>query len=394
MSRGHMAEFVVRQLSGLRVLPSLADVDTSSFPVIGTHNGSFHCDEALACGMLRCSGQFRAANVLRTRDAKTLDRCSIVVDVGGVYDADALRFDHHQPTFHDTMKTPKSMYRTRLSSAGLVYKHFGREIIQRYVEVALSSSYRAELLKMGSWSESRKNLSEAELDTVFDIVYKNFVEHIDGIDNGVNSFGPATETVAASGCSADAQSASCVRNYAVTTTLSDRIGRLMPWWNEGGDGNPESENTAFLQAVELALSEFVAAVHFFTFSWMPARGLVEDAFHAAESVHPSGRIIVLKERFCPWKDHLLEIEAEHGKVGHVLYVLFSDKSGWRVQAVPKDAVSFESRKPLPWKGIRDADLSEASGVEGCVFVHVSGFIGGNKTYEGALQMATKALVAV
>ena len=32
------------------------------------------------------------------------------------------------------------------------------------------------------------------------------------------------------------------------------------------------------------------------------------------------------------------------------------------------------------------------GVPGGVFVHASGFIGGNATYEGALAMARKALV--
>lgn len=55
--------------------------------------------------------------------------------------------------------------------------------------------------------------------------------------------------------------------------------------------------------------------------------------------------------------------------------------------------SFESRKPLPevWRGVRDEKLSEVSGVEGGVFVHASGFIGGNKTYEGALRMAELAL---
>jgi uncharacterized UPF0160 family protein len=34
-----------------------------------------------------------------------------------------------------------------------------------------------------------------------------------------------------------------------------------------------------------------------------------------------------------------------------------------------------------------------SGVPGCVFVHASGFIGGNATYEGALEMARLSLAA-
>jgi uncharacterized UPF0160 family protein len=56
--------------------------------------------------------------------------------------------------------------------------------------------------------------------------------------------------------------------------------------------------------------------------------------------------------------------------------------------------SFENRRdigPKAWHGLRDAALSEAAGVPGCVFVHASGFIGGNATYEGALEMARLSL---
>ena len=36
-------------------------------------------------------------------------------------------------------------------------------------------------------------------------------------------------------------------------------------------------------------------------------------------------------------------------------------------------------------------LSAAGGIAGCAFVHETGFIGGNATYEGALAMALKTL---
>ena len=42
-------------------------------------------------------------------------------------------------------------------------------------------------------------------------------------------------------------------------------------------------------------------------------------------------------------------------------------------------------------GLRDDVLSEKSGIEGCIFVHASGFIGGHKTKEGALAMSFAAL---
>ena len=64
-----------------------------------------------------------------------------------------------------------------------------------------------------------------------------------------------------------------------------------------------------------------------------------------------------------------------------------------MQAVAVAPDKFESRKPLPspWRGLRDEELSKESGIPGCVFVHMSGFIGGNQTYDGALTMAKAAL---
>jgi uncharacterized UPF0160 family protein len=77
------------------------------------------------------------------------------------------------------------------------------------------------------------------------------------------------------------------------------------------------------------------------------------------------------------------------------YVIYPDETGgnWRVQAVPISPESFESRKglPEPWRGFRDEDLSRISGIDGCIFVHASGFIGGNKTKDGAMEMAKRAL---
>lgn len=61
-------------------------------------------------------------------------------------------------------------------------------------------------------------------------------------------------------------------------------------------------------------------------------------------------------------------------------MLYPDETGgnWRIQAVPIAPESFESRKALPeqWRGVRDDALSQLSGVDGCIFVHASGFIGG------------------
>lgn len=69
------------------------------------------------------------------------------------------------------------------------------------------------------------------------------------------------------------------------------------------------------------------------------------------------------------------------------------RTSWRVQAVAVGPDRFESRKPLPqhWRGLEGKELSEIAGIPGCVFAHMSGFIGGNQTYQGALKMARASL---
>ena len=77
------------------------------------------------------------------------------------------------------------------------------------------------------------------------------------------------------------------------------------------------------------------------------------------------------------------------------YVLYPDGSSgaYRIQAIAVHPTSFDTRHPLPseWRGLRDDVLSQKSGIPGCIFVHAAGFIGGNKSFEGALAMARKAI---
>lgn len=67
-----------------------------TMPTIATHSGSFHCDEALGCWLLKRTEPFKAAEIIRSRDPAVLATADIVIDVGGVYDESTLRFDHHQ----------------------------------------------------------------------------------------------------------------------------------------------------------------------------------------------------------------------------------------------------------------------------------------------------------
>lgn len=70
---------------------------------IGTHSGVFHCDDAMACFMLKCLPKFKDAEIIRSRDESVLKDCDVVVDVGGVYDHATQRYDHHQRGFTETL---------------------------------------------------------------------------------------------------------------------------------------------------------------------------------------------------------------------------------------------------------------------------------------------------
>uniref|UniRef100_A0A8C8AHB5 Uncharacterized protein n=1 Tax=Otus sunia TaxID=257818 RepID=A0A8C8AHB5_9STRI len=111
-------------------------------------------------------------------------------------------------------------------------------------------------------------------------------------------------------------------------------------------------------------------------------------------VDASGAVLELPQGGCPWKEHVLALERALALPRPLQLVLFPDRSGqWRVQSVPTGPHTFQSRLPLPepWRGVRDEALSQLTGIPGCVFVHASGFIGGNRTREGALEMARRTL---
>jgi uncharacterized UPF0160 family protein len=48
---------------------------------VGTHNGSFHCDEALGCFMMRLTSKFSDAEIVRSRDPKVGVRVRVCVCV-------------------------------------------------------------------------------------------------------------------------------------------------------------------------------------------------------------------------------------------------------------------------------------------------------------------------
>ncbi|CAD5223705.1 unnamed protein product [Bursaphelenchus okinawaensis] len=337
---------------------------TSSDKYIGTHNGKFHCDEVFGCWMLQQLPQFKDHIILRTRDPEVLSTCDIVLDVGGVFDHKAKRYDHHQREFCETMATLSCtiedgkmvtrktlQYNTKLSSAGLIYAFYGKEVIKAIL--------------------NDEKVDDETVDFYYDRLYKHFVESVDAIDNGIKSHDEPSK-------------------YIIPVSLEGLVEDLNPPWNED-----ESPDVKFEEAMKVVGTIFRDKVLYIHKSWMPARKIVEDAVNSRFDVHESGRVIVL-EQCCPWKQHFFMIEEEQSIGGKIVYAIYpGDKDGnsWRIQSVPvSENTEFDNRWPLPqdWRGVRDNALAEKIGIKTASFVHATGFIGGAKTKEAAILMADKA----
>lgn len=215
--------------------------ENMSLSKIGTHNGSFHCDDALACWMLKQLPLFKDAKIIRSRTPEILDSCDIVVDVGAIFDHGKRRYDHHQRDFTDTFNSlqPEKPWTTKLSSAGLVYVYYGFELIKIKMEKNLGSEVSDEMVKL-----------------IYDKVYENLIEEIDAVDNGISQTDEAPR-------------------YKISTTLSMRVGNLNPRWNE--ESSDEILMERFEKAMVIVSEEFLDRVSYYQLAWLPARDMVKEA---------------------------------------------------------------------------------------------------------------------
>ncbi|KAG9222835.1 hypothetical protein CCMSSC00406_0000476 [Pleurotus cornucopiae] len=281
-------------------------------------------------------------HISRVWDPAILQTCDIVVDVGAVYDESKQLFDHHQRSFTEVFGHG---FTTKLSSAGLVYKHFGKEVISNVTQLPTD---------------------DEKVETLWLKMYKEFIEAIDAIDNGIAQYPADVKPL-----------------YRSRTDLSSRVGHLNPTWNESVDA--QAVDVLFGKASALTGEEFLGRLKYYANAWLPARNLLIASIANSLNVDPSGKIIVF-EQFLPWKEHLFELEEQQQtpEDSKAIYVVYPDEmaGAWRIQAVPVSPESFQSRKALPeaWRGLRDDELSSVSKIEGGIFVHASGFIGGESLH--------------
>lgn len=149
-----------------------------------THSGRFHTDEVSAIALLEILFGEKST-IYRTRDLGLIEELSstgttgttgtaYVVDVGEVYDPLRRRFDHHQEdmdmSFFELIGRKRDFKKCKIpvSSLGLVYHTYGRDLIKAQIS-----------------KKTESELSSEEMERLYKRFYTVLCRDIDANDNAV-----------------------------------------------------------------------------------------------------------------------------------------------------------------------------------------------------------------
>ena len=314
---------------------------------IATHSGSFHADDVFGVGVLM--GIFPSHSLVRTRNTERIEAADFAVDVGGLWDFDKGRFDHHQRSFKgarparlvDGVETAGVAY----ASAGLVWSAYGPAYIK-----ALASNHGFEL----------DSQALAEIARSIDM---SLVQFLDIVDTGQGDVAPGI------------------------FGLSALIAQLNTNWMEekGLDAGTKAQlqESRFREAMTITRTLLDRAI-IKKVSQLRAMDIVRQAPRLLD-----GKVLHLQEGGMPWTRVVVD------EMPEVMFVIYPDSDGdqYQVKTVPVEPGSFTARMDLPksWAGLRDQELAAVTGVPDSVFCHMNLFIGGAKSLDGAIRLAELAL---
>ncbi|GKT34361.1 Metal-dependent protein hydrolase like protein [Aduncisulcus paluster] len=361
--------------------------EKKQLPVLVTHDGASHADDMLSYFLLRQLDEYKENILIRTRDEGIIKSADVVFDVGGEYDPEILRFDHHQGSYHEVFS--EATKDVTMAAFGLLYKHFGKRILKQ-------------------WFPSKLHDDE-KLDFIHSYIYLKWVREIDAIDNGIAV------------CDGDLK-------YTLQTTLSQRLHvkedllkdqmraeREEQFKQDKEDGKIPKEQEfkfsltdeeyidIFKQFSDYAGTEFKDfATH--SLEMLKLLKITKKAFEKRYEVHSSGKIMDMNYKGYCDKDILVILEdnaiADAKKDGkpipaRVLYFLYGrDEAHTRVRAVGVRNHPFRCRAPFPeaWRAkTSDKEYEHAIGVKGVTFIHKTGFLAATVDHESGMALAIKAL---
>ncbi|NDG40044.1 MAG: MYG1 family protein [Betaproteobacteria bacterium] len=314
---------------------------------IATHSGSFHADDVFGVGVLM--GVYPAHTLVRSRQDELIDAADFAVDVGGIWDIERGRFDHHQRGFDGARPARRvdgnDAHGVGYASAGLVWSVHGTAYVQ-----ALAGSVGVPL-DPNAVAETVRSIDAS------------LVQYLDIVDTGQGSVAPGI------------------------FGLSALIAQLNTNWMEEHGltslAKAQLQESRFLEAIAIT-RKFLDRAIIKKISQFRSHDIVRRAQRLLD-----GRVLYLQEGGMPWT-HVVVAE-----MPEVMFVIYPDSEGeqYQVKTVPVEIGSFLARLDLPkaWAGLRNQELAAVTGVQDSVFCHSNLFIGGARSMEGALRLAELAL---
>lgn len=367
--KGPLGVFTIEDEEELKIL--LNKYSDKNIKKVITHSGYFHADEVMGCLLIRYLKDYKNYIIIRSRNFDVIKYGDIVLDVGDIFDHEKLRYDHHQKTFTDSFS---DKFNIRLSSAGLIYKFYGKESIKNIIK---------------SWGLSNEYLNEKENENIEFIhirIYETLIKMIDAIDNGYEKYDKK-----------DKNGNQIIINYNNESGYCKRVHRLNINYQKLKNFSFD-EN--FILALNLAEEEFIESLSFICFIHMPGYIYVKNAYDNRFSFHKSGQVIYL-ENESPWKEHLLKIEEEHlerienkNDYKPILYTI-SKMPGDRfvIGTVPLKLGSFAYKKGIAksLRGYSNDTNDMIVNISDIKFIHKSGFTGGTLSLKSAIEVVELSL---
>lgn len=306
---------------------------TFSPVTIVTHNGKFHADEVSSVAMLMYLYD-DYCNIIRTRDENTIQNADIVVDVGGVYDSETHRFDHHQDEFQlQEQGVP-------LSSLGLVFRKFGSEFVKKLLR------------------KHKLQFPDNVIHVLQQSLYLQYVQEIDAIDNGMY---PKMNGLP-----------------KLRTNVSNIVSKM----NHYDPFDDEKQYHCFMRAVKYTLDIMkVTLTHQFPIykHFSADMKCMSEYYHNRHQVHPSGQILIMLDNHRAWKLCLQELDQKK----ELRFLIYPQPDGkWKLSTTNQ----IGSRSLIPIASSRQ--IEKEPFVHDIIFLHKNQFLSVCRNQATAVALAT------
>lgn len=294
---------------------------------IVVHDGKFHCDEVVSYTILKYIYPDKV--LVRTRDKTIIDQGDIIVDVGKEYDPDNNKYDHHQESCSETFN---KNYIIPLSSAGMIWKHYGKEYLKKLLNIETASN------------------------GLHIKIYDKLIREIDAIDNGIyNSFD----------------------KYPINTNIS----LVVSLYNSNDTSNDEEQYSNFLKASEycrMLLEIIVKETYNKQILFNEEYGYIKNVIDGDVNNNINRNYLIVKRDIINYRECVVKYCKENNKT--IDWIIFpkNNFTEWGVCKIwhsSKDLISEdEAREKLG----NSSDL---------IFIHKKLFTGSTKTLESTIEIA-------